>query len=82
MYYLTQVFVSLFVAWRIPWREEWAGYSPQSRTESNMTAHMHIIRIYSSQKKILPPSPPKYAFVYIPFQCEQHREGCLPPPKE
>ena len=60
MYYLTHVFISLFRAWRIPWQRSWAGYSPQGRTESDTTAHMHIIRIYSFQKKILPPSPPKY----------------------
>ena len=30
-----------YLAWKIPWTEELAGYSPYGRKESDMTKHAH-----------------------------------------
>ena len=32
---------SSILAWKIPWTEELAGYSPYGRKESDMTKHAH-----------------------------------------
>ena len=33
---------SSILAWKIPWTEELAGYSPQGRKESDMTLRVHF----------------------------------------
>ena len=41
------------LAWKIPWTEELAGYSPRGRKELNTTEWLSMYTLYKERKKII-----------------------------